>query len=325
MPAGDGAFPAISPDEHTIAYAAGEKGHDIVEVPLDGSGIRDVIATPMIEVTPSWSPDGTRFAYVTDRSGMQEIWVRNRLDGSEHPMPVPRAFGSPQFQTILDCAFSPDGSRVAYRMETPDATEIWTSLLSGEAPARLWQDPAKAFQRGPSWSPDGNWIAYYSIRDGKPAVLKIRVGAGQPELVTYTSGPQPVRWSPRGDWIAFRDGGALRLLSPDGKQERIVSPKSWETYGWSADGASLYGIAIRDHRLLLGHIDLASGQETRVADLGPVPASLDYANFRSEFPIRGFSMHPNGKSFLTSIYRSRSQIYLLRDFDRRTRLLDWFR
>jgi hypothetical protein len=42
----------------------------------------------------------------------------------------------------------------------------------------------------------------------------------------------------------------------------------------------------------------------------------------ADFPYRGFSLHPDGKSFLTSIYRAKSQIYLLRDFNRPVRLID---
>src|SRR5262249_41600860 len=123
----------------------------------------------------------------------------------------------------------------------------------------------------------------------------------------------------------FNEGGTLRLISPDGKQDRIVSRRKWETYGWSADGASLYGIAIHDRHLSLSRIDVNAEKETHVADLGPVTASMEFADFKGEFPFRGFTLHPNGKSFLTSVYRARAQIYLMRDFDRRVRLLDWWR
>jgi hypothetical protein len=198
----------------------------------------------------------------------------------------------------------------------PDATEIWISLLSGEAPVKLWEDPERRWQKGATWSPDGNWIAFYSTYQGKPSVMKVRVGSGQPpELVTSTSEPQPVRWSPKGDWIAVHDLQTLRLVSPDGKQEKVVSQKKWETYGWSADGESLLGIAIHDRHLTLARIEVKTGAETHVADLGPVTASMEFANFVGEFAFRGFAMHPNGKSFLTSVYRARTQIYLMRNWE----------
>jgi WD40-like Beta Propeller Repeat len=60
---------------------------------------------------------------------------------------------------LLDCAISPDGNRIAYRAQGSGGFDIWISPLSGEAPVRLWDDPARAFQRGPSWSPDDNWMS----------------------------------------------------------------------------------------------------------------------------------------------------------------------
>ncbi|HEY1341142.1 MAG TPA: protein kinase [Bryobacteraceae bacterium] len=317
-------WPAVSPDGRTLAFSGGESQYDLIEVPLEGgSGFREVMATVRSELAPSWSPDGLHFAYSTDRSGSSEIWLRERRDGSERLI-ASRPAGAARV-SIFDLAVSPDASRVAYRMITEGVHKIWISLLTGETPAALWDDPANEPQRGPEWSPDGNSIAYYSVWQGRPAVLRIHVGAGQPpELVAYSTVPQPVRWSPRGDWIAFDDGGKLRIVSPDGKQDRIVSSRKWETYGWSKDGAVLYGISSKDRRLFLGRIDL-SGTETAVVDLGPQPASLEQANFEGKLFLRGFSLHPDGKSFLTSALRIRSQIYLMRNFEPRTRLIDLLR
>jgi roadblock/LC7 domain-containing protein len=316
--------PAFSPDGRILAYAAGSSGYDVIEVPVDGSAPRDLIATSRSEVAPSGSPDGTHFAYVTDRSGADEIWLHNRQDGSER---VVVGYGGRQDDAprMLDTAISPDGSRVAYRRFYAGAIEIWIAPLSGEAPVRLWEDPARVSQRGATWSPDGNWIAYYSARGGKSAVLKARVGANaQPEMVAYAGLIKPVRWSPRGDWIAFDDIPGLRIVSPDGKQHRVINPRHWLTYGWSNDGASLYGIAsIENRHLILARMEVPSGRETRLADLGRITASTGLADLVGTFQYRGFSLNPDGKSFLTSVYRANLNLWLLEDFDKRTRLINW--
>ena len=73
--------------------------------------------------------------------------------------------------------------------------------------------------------------------------MKARVGANtRPELLAYMARNQPVRWSPRGDWIVFRDGDTLRIISPEGKQNHMISQRVWETYGWSKDGTAVLGI-----------------------------------------------------------------------------------
>jgi len=225
---------------------------------------------------------------------------------------------------FLDCAISPNGSRVAYRRFAGAHVEIWISQLVGGTPVRLYHDPRNVWQRGASWSPDGNWIAYYSTYSGKPAVMKIRVGANhEPELVAYASDLNPVRWSPRGDWIAWNDGHKLALTSADGKQKRVVSQKQWLTYGWSQDGNSLYGIGVTENRrLVLGRVEIAGEREQVAADLGPLPAALDLADFQGDFPYRGFSMRSDGKSFLTSVLSIKGDIWLLEDFDRRINWVD---
>ncbi len=317
-------FAALSPDSRTLAFQTGNSSYDLFEIPLNGSAPVAVLASDRKEVAPSWAPDGAQFVYVTDRSGLDEIWLRNRVYGSERMIVSVRDFPhSLVSDSFLDCAISPDGSRVAYRYVHGNA-EIWVSSLAGDAPVLLWNDPHKVWQRGPSWSPDGNWIAYYSTFNGKPAVLKVRVGGNRaPELVSYAAAPNPVRWSPKGDWIAWNDDGKLTLVSPDGKQRRIVSQKEWFTDGWSKDGSILYGVGLAaNHHLVVGRIEIAAARETVVADLGLAPATLELAQFQSDFPYRGFSMHPDGKSFLTSVLTIKGDIWLLEDFDRRLGFLD---
>jgi Tol biopolymer transport system component len=318
-------YAVISPDDRTLAFQAGDSGYGLFEVPLDGSPPSRVVTTDRHEVAPSWAPDGAHFAYVTDRNGHDEIWLRNRTDGSERRIVSTLDFPhSSDGDLFLDCAISPDGSRVAYRYDTGSRISIWISSLAGDTPVPLYDDPEKALQRGPSWSPDGNSMAYYSVRDGKPAVVKIRVGASRPpDLVTYVATPTPVRWSPQGDWIAWDDAGKLTLISPDGKQRRIVSQKQWFTYGWSKEGDAVLGVGLSENRhLFIGRIDATSEHETTVADLGPAPAVLNLCQHQSDFPYRGFTLHPDGKSFLTSALGIKGDIWLLENFDAKVGLLD---
>jgi Tol biopolymer transport system component len=318
-------YAALSPDGRTLAFQVGDTGWGMFEVPLNGATPSRIVTTDRHEVAPSWAPDGVHFAYVTDRNGYDEIWLRNRADGSERRIVSTLEFPhSRDGDIFLDCAISPDGSRVAYRLNTGSKISIWISSLAGDTPVPLYDDPKKDWQRGPSWSPDGNSMDYYSVHDGKPAVMKIRVGSPHPpDLVTYAATATPVRWSPLGDWLAWDDAGKLTLVSPDGKQRRILSQKRWFTYGWSKERDALFGIGLSDNRhLIVGRIDGGSARETLVADLGPAPAVLDLAQYQSDFPYRGFSLRPDGKSFLTSALGIKGDIWLLENFDAKVGFLD---
>src|SRR5262249_57191735 len=99
-------------------------------------------------------------------------------DGSlERPL-VPR--GSFQDATLLisGVAVSPDGRRVAYQRRGPSGFKIWTSAMAGGPAVQLILDDS--YQDAPTWSPDGNWIAYALSRSGRRALAKVRLAAGAP-------------------------------------------------------------------------------------------------------------------------------------------------
>ena len=69
-------------------------------------------------------------------------------------------------------------------------------------------------------------------------------------------------------------------------------------------------------------VDVATGADSQLGDLGSFPAAFDLSESMNTLNYRGFSLNPDGKSFLTSVYRMRTQIYLMKDFARPARLAD---
>jgi Tol biopolymer transport system component len=311
--------PAVSPDGHRIAYKLSQhfRNYDVVQVPLDGSGIRPVLDTQRDERTPSWSPAGRQFAYSSWGTATSEIVLYDFHERTHRTIVTKQDFPGVAISGFQDTAISPDGRRVAFRRMDSTGESIWITTLTGDTPVPLWTDPQHSPQRGPAWSPDGNWIAYYGLRDAKPAVLKVRVGGSAgPELVTFNTEARPLRWSPRGDWIASDLISGIMLTTPDGKQNRKISDQIWLTFGFSNDGAWIYGIRIADpRRLVVAALNVATASERLIANIGPVPSSVRAGLVRAEFPVRGFSMAPDGKSFLTSLYRESSDIWMLEGFD----------
>jgi Tol biopolymer transport system component len=314
---GSESFPAVSPTGKQIAYTAMEFDADVVEVPLDGSPHRNLIATSRLEHAPVWSPKGRELAYVTDRSGVDEIWVRNVETGRETPVVTPRSFPNQAVEFMTSPEFSPDGERIALvrhnreNAQRRDATEIWIAPVNGGAPVQLTSMPGA--QWAPTWSPDGNWIAF--TYQGPPeGVMKARVGGNEPAemlwpLDTWVDSVAP-EWSPKGDWIAVPTRKGLMLLSPDGKTKRIVRERAFGGMTWSRDGSTIYGMDESGPRERIVAFDVATRKEREVAT---VPAGL--ALLPLWFPGQRMSLAPDGKSLATTAIKQSGDVWLLEHFE----------
>jgi len=304
-------YPAASPDGRQVAFADQHEDYDLVEIGLDGSPVRSVLATSRNESDPAWFPGGNQYAYVTDRSGEPEVWLRSRDAGLERPV-VTRASFSDATLMISGIAVSPDGSRLAYQRRGPSGFKVWISAVAGGPAVQLILDDS--YQDAPTWSPDGNWIAYSLSRGGRRALAKARVGAGEPPLVlmdgiVYPSNP---KWSPNGALVTCETPEGFSVVSADGMESRTLTEETPLAHAWSADSRSVYAIRGDDLRLRLVAIDVGSGRETEVLeDLGPVPPSSS--------PLAGLSLAPDGRSLLTSIVRLRGDVWLLSGFEPRSR------
>ena len=167
-------------------------------------------------------------------------------------------------------------------------------------------------QDSPTWSPDGNWLAFVSTRPGGLVLAKAHASADSPAIDLSSVAMSFVRWSPRGDWILCVTNEGLGLISPDGKAKRDLRQGAPLTFGWSKDGDRVYGVDNRNRRLVLFSIHARGGGEETITDLGPAP--LDPAPYLYFGSVRGFSMAPDGKTFAASILRPKSDIWLLEGF-----------
>ncbi|HET7747218.1 MAG TPA: hypothetical protein VFM29_07945, partial [Vicinamibacteria bacterium] len=297
----------VSPDGRRIAFTASEEHYDLVEIPLDGP-MRRVLATSRTETDAVWSPKGGQYAYVTDRTGRQEVWLRSATGDFERPVVSEASFRELPTLLLSGLAFSPDGQRLAFQRRGREGFRIWISTVAGGQAVRLSRD--EGYQDTPTWSPDGAFIAFTSLRQGRWSLARVGTGGNEVpttirEGITYPGNP---RWSPRGDWIACELPEGLALVSPDDGTTRVLAEETWLAHTWSADGSLLYGVRVTDAlRLQLVAADVATGRtRTLVDDLGPAPPT--------SVPLRGLSLSPDGRSLLTSIYRLRGDVWLLEGY-----------
>ncbi len=305
--------PAVSPDGQRIAFSTGNPDYDIVSIPLDGSPPRPILATARDESAPSWSLSG-RMAFITDRSGQDEVWLRDARGDFERPIVTQSDFPDEKTLSIYNAAISPDGGRIAYERQTSKVLDaLWISPASGGRPASV--PTPGSIPDGLSWSPDGNSLAFTGGSDGRQlAIVQIGSDSG-PKFIGVACGSAPA-WSPDGRWIAcgVRGEPTILLTSPDGKQSsKLPSPVRTNAQQfvmvWSRDSSTIYVASSLSDPARLDAIDIRTGASRKIADLG---SGIDF-KMSVNFMLRG-SLAPDGKSFATTLAKTTSDIWILDGF-----------
>jgi serine/threonine protein kinase len=300
--------PALSPDGTRLALTLQQADYDLYELSLDRPDPTPALATSRSEMDPAWRPDRTEIAYATDRTGRAEIWLRSlKGDWEERPLVTSSDFSTPT-ALLTAPAFSRDGQTLAFSRAGPEGLQIWFSAVNGGPPIQLGQD--KGAQDWPSWSPDGAWVAFGQGVDSPWVVKKKRPGSQTPAetIATDMAGFSPLHWSPAGTWIAYNSQSGLALVSPDGKQTKLLHEQEWMAFAWAADGQRVYGIRLSDdsQHLSFASVDIRSGAErVHAPDMMPLPVASRV--------VRGMT-RISPTTFLASIVRVRSDVWLLEHF-----------
>ena len=312
--------PAVSLDGTRVALTLQQPDYDLYQLSIERPSPVPVVATSRNEMDPAWSASSAVMAYTTDRTGREEIWLRSEKGNFNRPLVTPADFGASRTYMLGAPALSADGERIAYSRGGAEGYRIWITPVAGGPPVQLTPGATIA-QDSPSWSPDRVWVAFaqsVTITATDWSLAKMRVGARTKfEVVVSDIVPfSPVQWAPDGAWIAYNGQSGLSVVSPDGQSSHIVHEQNWLAFAWSDDSRRLYGIRPSDdlQHLTFTSVDIASRAEHV---LGPDFMSLPVA----AAPVRGFT-RISPTTFLTSIVRVRSDVWLLEGFERPPTLWD---
>jgi Tol biopolymer transport system component len=295
-------YPSVSPDGSSVAYTVGETDYDLVELPLDGSPIRPLLASRLFEHSVHYSPRRNEFAYIAAGDGA-EIRIRQPDTLAERVVVSGSDFsGQPGPSRFSAAAFSPDGTKLAYNREFA----IWISPSNGGAPAKLTRESGEF---AAEWSPDGAWIAFTNARPSFGGLVKVRVGAGEPEVRLRPDGCGPVgpAWSPDGVWIACgRQPMGLELVPANGGPPRPLGIQYEPVAAWARDSNRLYVIRASDGRRELGELAWKSGAFRAISR---IPSDFLISNNMSS--AGRLSLSHDGKSLVTAVSRATGDIWIL--------------
>ncbi|PYP26907.1 MAG: hypothetical protein DMD51_04040 [Gemmatimonadetes bacterium] len=195
-----GTGPSWSPDGTKIAFAAIDYYCDyyyydcyyypvgLAVMSADGSGLV-FLTNEASDAQPTWSPDGTRIAFISSRNGRSGVYVLNA--GVPTLLTnTPRAMSKP--------AWSPDGTRLAFTCEVDSGnSDICVINANGTGFTRLTSDPGQ--DAGPAWKPDGSRIAFATTRyAGAYELASMTPDGGDVTRLSPATAASDPAWKPDG-------------------------------------------------------------------------------------------------------------------------------
>jgi len=182
----------------------------------DGFGPQTVLASNEPIISPAWSPDGDRIAYVSFEQKKPIVYVQTLSTGQRRAVASFRGSNSSP-------SWSPDGQRLAVVLTRDGSSQIYTINADGSGLARL--TTSSGIDTEPRFSPDGQWIVFTSDRGGSPQIYRMPASGGAVERLTF-DGSYNVspRFSPDGKSFVYvqRSGGRFSVMLQEFGTRQVI-------------------------------------------------------------------------------------------------------
>jgi len=196
--------------------------YSLIVADSDGYNPQVVARSRESLLSPAWSPDGRKIAYVSFESGNSNVYVQDITTGSRqlvesHSRGIN---GAP--------AWSPDGSKLAVSLSYVGNPEIFVLDMASRKETRLTNN--LAIDTEPTWSADGQSIYFTSDRSGRPQIYKMSATGGAPERISFqgqNNAEASVSYDGKQIAMVQGNGNVYRIAVMDnslGGQVRFLSP-----------------------------------------------------------------------------------------------------
>ncbi len=273
-----------------------------------------IVSSTVLDANPQFSPDGSRIAFQSNRSGSREIWVADSSGANESQLTFMEG------DQAGSARWSADGQAIAFDALHQGQWDIYVVAASGGKPRPLTSGGTN--DTTPSFSRDGKWIYFASNRTGGFEVWKVPVAGGDATRVTH-----------HGGYTAFEamDGSQLYYTLAE-----VGSSSLWQVATAGGEPIKLLdGVAERAFAVLESGIYYLEHQTQRAAAPfvlgntgrpGPRPVGrLGFYDFRSKRTTivsdringvaLGLTASPDGRTVLyTTIDSPASDVFMVENF-----------
>lgn len=231
----------------------------------DGQNWQTVVRSREPIISPAFSPDGQRLAYVSFENKKPVVYVQSLRDGGRRAVAAFKGSNSAP-------AWSPDGKRLAVTLTRDAGSQIYLINADGGGLTRLTR--SGAIDTEPVWSPDGQWIYFTSDRGGSPQIYRVSSKGGDAKRISfegeYNVSPDI---SPDGKYLAYiqRDGGRFRVALHElaSGQVRVLTDSAYdESPSFAPNGQLLLYATLSGGRGVLGTVSLDGRTKARLSEPG---------------------------------------------------------